>query len=208
MEKSKIRILLADDHMLMRMGLSALLTTVKDVEIVGEARNGRQAVELAESLKPDVIIMDLVMPEMPGSEATRLIHEAHPEIKIVILTTFGTSSELAKAVADGAVGVLLKDTVDMDLVSTIRFVVAGNQVIPTKLLKQIEQDTALAKLSTRKLEILSAVAKGQSNSDIARQFGLSEITVKKHLSAIFDQLGVANRAEAVALALRKQILKS
>lgn len=205
---STIRILIADDHMLMRMGIAALFTTVTDMEIVGEARNGRQAVELADALRPDVVIMDLVMPELAGSEATRLIHEAHSEIKIVILTTFGTSSDLAKAVANGAVGVLLKDTVDMDLVSAIRLVISGNQVIPTHLLKQIEEDNALNNLSERKLEILAAVAQGRSNADIARQFGLSEITVKKHLSAIFESLGVSNRAEAVALALRKQMLKS
>lgn len=205
---STIRILIADDHMLMRMGIAALFTNVTDMEIVGEARNGRQAVELADALRPDVVIMDLVMPELAGSEATRLIHEAHPEIKIVILTTFGTSSELAKAVDNGAVGVLLKDTVDMDLVSTIRLVISGNQVIPTHLLRQIEEDNALNNLSARKLEILAAVAQGQSNADIARQFGLSEITVKKHLSAIFESLGVSNRAEAVALAMRKQMIKS
>ncbi len=205
---STIRILIADDHMLMRMGIATLFSNVTDMEIVGEARNGRQAVELADAFKPDVVIMDLVMPELAGSEATRLIHEAHPEIKIVVLTTFGTSSELAKAVANGAVGVLLKDTVDMDLVSTIRLVMAGNQVIPTHLLRQIEEDNALNKLSARKLEILAAVAEGRSNADIARQFGLSEITVKKHLSAIFESLGVSNRAEAVALALRKQMIKA
>ncbi|MBQ6137186.1 MAG: response regulator transcription factor [Kiritimatiellae bacterium] len=205
---SKIRILVADDHMLMRMGISALLTTTGDMEIVGEAKNGRQAVELAVKLKPDVIIMDLMMPEMLGSEATKLIHEAHPEIKIVILTTYGTSVELAKAVTNGAVGVLLKDKVDMDLVSTIRFVVAGNQVVPSRLLEQIEQDKALSTLTDRQLEILASVADGQSNADIAKQFGLSEITVKKHLSAIFERLGVANRSEAVALALRKQMLKA
>ncbi len=205
---SKIRILIADDHMLMRMGISALVTTTKDMEIVGEAKNGRQAVELADSLKPNVVIMDLMMPEMLGSEATKLIHEAHPEIKVVILTTYGTSVELAKAVSNGAVGVLLKDKVDMDLVSTIRFVVAGNQVVPTRLLQQIEQDRALSTLTERQLEILASVADGQSNSDIAKQFGLSEITIKKHLSAIFERLGVANRSEAVALALRKQMLKA
>ena len=205
---SKIRILVADDHMLMRMGISALLTTTGDMEIVGEAKNGRQAVELAVKFKPDVIIMDLMMPEMLGSEATKLIHEAHPEIKIVILTTYGTSVELAKAVTNGAVGVLLKDKVDMDLVSTIRFVVAGNQVVPSRLLEQIEQDKALSTLTDRQLEILASVADGQSNADIAKQFGLSEITVKKHLSAIFERLGVANRSEAVALALRKQMLKA
>ena len=203
----KIRILIAVDHMLMRMGITALVNSTKDMTIIGEAKNGRQAVELADSLKPDVIIMDLMMPEMLGSEATRLIHEAHPEIRTVILTTYGTSVELAKAVTNGAVGVLLKDKVDLDLVSTIRFVVAGNQVVPTRLLEQIEQDKALSKLTDRQLEILASVAQGQSNADIALQFGLSEITVKKHLSAIFSRLGVANRSEAVALALRKQMLK-
>ena len=205
---NKTRILIADDHMLMRMGISALVTSTKDMEIVGEAKNGRQAVELADSLKPNVIIMDLMMPEMLGSEATKLIHDTHPEIKIVILTTFGTSVELAKAVTNGAVGILLKDKVDMDLVNTIRFVVDGNQVIPTRLLEQIEQDKALSNLTDRQLEVLASVAQGQSNSDIAKQFGLSEITIKKHLSAIFERLGVANRSEAVALALRKQMLKT
>ena len=106
---SKIRILLADDHMLMRMGISTLVSTAKDMTVVGEARNGREAVELAGSLRPDVVIMDLMMPEMSGGEATKAIHEAHPGIKIVILTTYGTSAELATAVTNGAVGVLLKD---------------------------------------------------------------------------------------------------
>jgi DNA-binding NarL/FixJ family response regulator len=204
---NNIRILLADDHMLMRMGIAALVSTAKDMAVVGEARNGREAVELAGSLRPDVVIMDLMMPEMSGGEATKAIHEAHPEIKIVILTTYGTSAELAMAVTNGAVGVLLKDKVEMDLLSTIRFVVAGNQVIPTRLLAQIEEDKAMGKLTDRQMEILASVAEGQSNADIALQFGLSEITVKKHLSAIFERLGVANRSEAVSLAFRKQMLK-
>ena len=204
---SKIRILLADDHMLMRMGISALVSTAKDMTVVGEARNGREAVELAGSLAPDVVIMDLMMPEMSGGEATKAIHAAHPGIKIVILTTYGTSAELATAVLNGAVGVLLKDKVEMDLLNTIRFVVEGNQVIPTRLLAQIEEDKAMGRLTDRQMEILASVADGQSNADIAKQFGLSEITVKKHLSAIFERLGVANRSEAVALAFRKQMLK-
>ena len=205
---SKIRILLADDHMLMRMGISTLVSTAKDMTVVGEARNGREAVELAGTLRPDVVIMDLMMPEMSGGEATKAIHEAHPGIKIVILTTYGTSAELATAVLNGAVGVLLKDKVEMDLLNTIRFVVEGNQVIPTRLLAQIEEDKAMGKLTDRQMEILASVAEGQSNADIALQFGLSEITVKKHLSAIFERLGVANRSEAVALAFRKQMLKA
>ena len=204
---SKIRILLADDHMLMRMGISTLVSTAKDMAVVGEARNGREAVALAGSLRPDVVIMDLMMPEMSGGEATKAIHAAHPGIKIVILTTYGTSAELATAVLNGAVGVLLKDKVEMDLLNTIRFVVEGNQVIPTRLLAQIEEDKAMGRLTDRQMEILASVADGQSNADIAKQFGLSEITVKKHLSAIFERLGVANRSEAVALAFRKQMLK-
>ena len=205
---SKIRILLADDHMLMRMGIATLVSTAKDMTVVGEACNGRQAVELAGSLRPDVVIMDLMMPEMSGGEATKAIHAAHPGIKIVILTTYGTSAELATAVTNGAVGVLLKDKVEMDLLNTIRFVVEGNQVIPTRLLAQIEEDKAMGKLTDRQMEILASVAEGQSNADIALQFGISEITVKKHLSAIFERLGVANRSEAVALAFRKQMLKA
>lgn len=203
----KIRILIADDHMLMRMGVSALISSTADMEIVGEAKNGRQAAELAKTLKPDVVIMDLMMPEMLGSEATGMITAANPDIKVIVLTTYGSSIELAKAIQNGAVGILLKDKVDMDLVNTIRFVVAGNQVIPTRLLKQIEQDKALSQLTDRQLTILASVAQGQSNSDIAKSFGLSEITIKKHLSSIFERLGVANRSEAVALALRKQMLK-
>ena len=193
--------------MLMRMGVSALISSTADMEIVGEAKNGRQAAELAKTLKPDVVIMDLMMPEMLGSEATGMITAADPEIKVIVLTTYGSSIELAKAIQNGAVGILLKDKVDMDLVNTIRFVVAGNQVIPTRLLKQIEQDKALSQLTDRQLTILASVAQGQSNSDIAKSFGLSEITIKKHLSSIFERLGVANRSEAVALALRKQMLK-
>jgi DNA-binding NarL/FixJ family response regulator len=203
----KIRILIADDHMLMRMGVSALISSTADMEIVGEAKNGRQAAEIAKTLKPDVVIMDLMMPEMLGSEATGMITAADPDIKVIVLTTYGSSIELAKAIQNGAVGILLKDKVDMDLVNTIRFVVAGNQVIPTRLLKQIEQDKALSQLTDRQLTILASVAQGQSNSDIAKSFGLSEITIKKHLSSIFERLGVANRSEAVALALRKQMLK-
>ena len=204
----KIRILVADDHMLMRMGISALVTSTHDMEIIGEAKNGRQTVELADTLNPDVIIMDLMMPEMLGSEATRIIHESHPDIKVLILTAYGTSVELAKAVSDGASSVVFKEKADMNLLGTIRDVAAGRKAIPQRLLSQIEEDNALFRLTDRQIGILASVAEGQSNSDIAKQFGLSEITIKKHLSAVFRSLGVANRSEAVALALQKRILGS
>ena len=205
--RGRIRILHADDQMLSRMGVAALVATAGDMEIVGQARDGRQAVELADALKPDVVIMDLMMPEMSGGEATKAIHAAHPGIKIVILTTYGTSAELATAVTNGAVGVLLKDKVEMDLLNTIRFVVEGNQVIPTRLLAQIEEDKAMGKLTDRQMEILASVAEGQSNADIALQFGISENTVRTATSTIFAKLGVANRTEATAMALRKGLVK-
>ena len=208
MKKAPIRIMLADDHMLMRMGLSTLISCEEDMKVVGEAMNGRQAVELAQSLKPDIIIMDLMMPELGGAEAIKLIHDAHPEIKIMVLTSFGTSKEMSDAITNGADGALMKDTAANDLIEAIRAIVSGRRLIPDRLLRQAEEDNVAPKLSDRHLEILASVARGQSNSDIAKQFGLSEISIKKQLSKIFESLGVSNRAEAVALALRKQMLKS
>jgi len=208
MKKAQIRIMLADDHMLMRMGLSTLIDCEEDMKIVGEAKNGRQAVELAHALKPDIIIMDLMMPELSGAEATKLIHDAYPEIKIMVLTSFATSKEMSDAIMNGADGALMKDTAADELIGAIRDIVAGKRLIPERLMRQAAEDNITPKLSDRHLEILSSVAQGQSNSDIAKQYGLSEITIKKQLSTIFARLGVSNRSEAVALALRKQILKS
>ena len=208
MKKSQIRIMLADDHVLMRMGLSTLVDCEEDMKIVGEAKNGRQAVELAHALKPDIIIMDLMMPELSGAEATKLIHDAYPEIKIMVLTSFGTSKEMSDAITNGADGALMKDTAADELIKAIRAIVAGEHIIPDRLMRQAAEDNVTPKLSDRHLEILSSIAQGQSNSDIAKQYGLSEISIKKQVSKIFARLGVSNRSEAVALALRKQMLKS
>ena len=203
----KIKILLADDHRLLRMGLATLIASEKDMEVIGEAENGREAVELARTLRPDIVIMDLMMPEMSGAEATKTIHAELPDVKIMILTTFGTSNEMIDALSNGASGALMKDTATEDLVDSIRAIVAGREVIPSKLRHLVRERSSAVKLSDRHLEILAAVSKGFSNADIARQFGLSEITVKKHLSAIFEKLGVSNRAEAVAIAISKQLVK-
>ena len=200
--------MLADDHMLMRMGLSTLIDCEEDMKIVGEAKNGRQAVELAHALKPDIVIMDLMMPELSGAEATKLIHDAYPEIKIMVLTSFGTSKEMSDAIMNGADGALMKDTAADELIGAIRSIVAGKRLIPERLMRQAAEDKVTPKLSDRHLEILSSIAQGQSNSDIAKQYGLSEISIKKQVSKIFEHLGVSNRSEAVALALRKQMLKS
>ena len=204
----KIRILLADDHMLMRMGLSTLIACEKDMQVVGEAKNGRMAVELAHALKPDLVIMDLMMPELSGAAATKLIRDAYPSTKIMVLTSYATSKEMSDAITNGADGALMKDTAANDLIGAIRSIIAGKRIIPDQLLRLAEEDNSSPQLSDRHLEILTSVAQGYSNADIALKFGVSEITIKKQLSTIFERLGVANRAEAVALALRKQMLKS
>ena len=203
----KIRILLADDHTIMRMGLATLLESEPDMCVVGEAENGKVAVRLARELKPDVIIMDLMMPVLSGAEATRLIREENPNVRIVVLTTFGSSAELALAVRNGAAATLLKDTETADLISVLRRVNDGKQVIPANVRAMLDEDTASADLTPRQLTILQSITRGLSNADIAKQLGISEVGVKKHLQTIFAKLGAATRAEAAAIALRKHLLK-
>ena len=198
--KKKIRILIADDHAFLRMGLTSYLASVADMDCVGEATNGKEAVELARKLKPDVIIMDLMMPDTNGAEATRLIHTELPDVKIVILTTYGTSRELSQAIANGATGAVLKDAEMGSLIETIRMVAAGSTALP-KLDEAIDPH-----LSPRQQEMLTAITKGLSNAEIGQLFGISGVTVKKHLSVVFTKIGASNRSEAVAIALRENLV--
>ena len=202
-----IRILIADDHSLMRFGLSSLIASETDMSVVGEAEDGESAVALALKLNPDVVIMDLMMPKKSGAEATRLIHESCPGIRTLILTSYGSSDELLQAVANGARGALLKDTAMDDLIAAIRKVAAGKKSFPIHLQEFLASEAAPTDLTDRQKDILTSVTRGLTNGDIAKQFGISEIGVKKHLSVIFEKLGVANRSEAVAIALRKHLLK-
>ena len=203
----KIKVLLADDHMFLRVGLSTLIDNKSDMTVVGEAENGLEAVELTRKLKPDVVIMDLMMPEMSGAEATKVIHGEMPEVKIIVLTSYGTSFEMSQAVANGASCALLKDATSEALITAIRDVHAGKKVIAPHLLKMSEEETGNARLTDHQLELLTAVTKGLTNHDIARQFGIAHVSVKKQLKTIFAKLGAANRAEAVAIAISKQLVK-
>ena len=204
----KIRILLADDHTIMRMGLATLLESEPDMCVVGEAENGQVAVRLARELKPDVVIMDLMMPVLSGAEATRLIREENPGVRVVVLTTFGSSAELALAVRNGAAATLLKDTETADLVNVLRRVHEGKRIIPAEVLAMLDENAASADLTPRQLTILQSITRGLSNAEIAKQLGISEIGVKKHLQVIFNKIGAATRAEAAAIALRRQLLKA
>jgi len=202
-----IRILLVDDHDLMRLGLTTLMKYHKDLAIVGGGNNGKEAVGLARTLNPDVIVMDLMMPVMDGVEATRQIHAAQPDIKILILTTFGTSADVARAVQAGAVAALMKDTPNDELLDAIRAIANGERVFSPEIRKTIAKDPNPPVLTERQKEILRFVTSGLRNSDVARQLGISADAVKQHLNAICNKLGAVNRAEAVAIALRKQLLK-
>ena len=202
----KIKVLIADDHALVRMGLSALLRYENDMTVVGEAEDGDEAIRKTEELRPDVVVMDLKMPTVDGVEATRRIHERDPAPKVLILTTFGTSQDAARAVAAGAAGAIVKDEGNAVLLDAIRKVHAGEQVFSREILETIESEDSLPELTERQLGILQSAARGLSNTDIALQHGLSKDSVKHYLSNIFRKLGAANRSEAITIAHRKHLL--
>ena len=202
----KITILLVDDHSIVRIGLKALINYQKDMSIVGEAKNGEEAIRLVRVLHPDVVIMDLLMPKLNGADATRQILSEFPNAKIIILTSYGTSADLARAVANGAVGAQIKDALPENLLAAIRSVVLGKTAYATEL-KPLLMEPPPPELTELQLKMLGSVVRGLSNTEIAIEFGLSLISTKRKLAAIFLALGAANRAEAAGIALQKQLLK-
>lgn len=198
----RIRILLADDHRLLRMGLATLISFHPDLEVVGEAADGEEAVRRAQALEPDVIVMDLMMPKVDGAEATRRIHKLLPKTRILILTTFGTSAELANAMRAGASGALVKDTANDALIESIRAVARGETTLSPEIRSTLAEISAVPALTPRQQEILSFVKRGLTNQDISKALSISADAVKQHLGAICRKLGAANRTEAVALAMR------
>ena len=203
----QMSVLIVDDHSLVRMGLAALFGYQKDFVVAGEAEDGEQAVRLARETKPDVIVMDLMMPGMDGVEATRLIRAERPDAHILILTTFGTSADVARAIAAGAAGAIMKDASNDELLAAIRTVAGGGSAFSPEIEQMVKEDPAPPKLTRRQLEILHSVTRGLSNPDIAKQFGITVDGVKAHLNVIFSKLGAANRSEAITIALRRHLLK-
>jgi len=202
----KTRLLIADDHVILRMGLVTLFENTPGFAIAGEADDGEQAVRETLRLKPDVVIMDLSMPVKDGIEATREIMSAAPETKILVLTTFATSDSISDVLAAGARGVVLKNIPREQLLSSIRRVVAGEQVLSEDVRAVLAEDPPVAPLSSRQGEILNMLAKGLSNREMAEILGISVTVVKEHITALYGKLGAANRAEAIAIALRKSLL--
>jgi DNA-binding NarL/FixJ family response regulator len=201
------RILIADDHSLVRMGLVSLIGYQKDMEVVGEAESGELAVSQALRLKPDILIMDIMMPGLDGASATKQVLEALPSTRVFILTSFGSSADLLKAVMAGATGAFLKDSPNNQLLDAIRRVARGETIIQDVIKQQLTEAPSLLSLSQRQLEILHSASCGFSTEDIAHQLSMTPDGVKKHFASICSKLGASTRSEAIAIALRRQLLK-
>lgn len=195
-----IRVLLADDHRLVRAGLAGLLSTAPDIEVVGEAADGRQAVELAGTTEPDVILMDLSMPVLDGIEATRQILAAAPSIRVIALTSFADQNKVSDMLASGAVGYLLKDSEPADLLAAVRSASAGGAPLDPRvaiaLLPNRQPTSLVDQLSLREREVLALASRGLANKQIGRTLGIAERTVKVHLGNVFRRIGVSDRTSA------------
>jgi DNA-binding NarL/FixJ family response regulator len=205
-----VKLLIVDDHPIVRAGFEGMLAGKPDLEVVGEAENGEEAVRLAELLLPDVVLMDLRMPVMDGVAATSRIKECIPRTNILVLTTYDSDADILRAIEAGATGYLLKDTPREELFRAIRAAARGEPVLApsvTARLMQRSQTPTRTALSGREIEVLELVARGGSNKELARELHLSEATVKSHLIHIFDKLGVADRTAAVTVALERGILR-
>lgn len=211
-----IKILIADDHLLIRQGLRLVLDTEPDLELIGEASDGSEALRLCKKLKPDVVLMDLRMPTMDGLTAIEKLRIDQPEIAVVILTTFNEDELMFRGLQAGARGYLLKDTDRSTLFDTIRAAARGETLLKPEIMARVLSQTDKSKpesnlplnLTERELEVLIAVARGGRSKEIAIQLGISERTVKAHLANIYEKLGVDSRAAAIAVAAQRGILKN
>jgi DNA-binding NarL/FixJ family response regulator len=198
--RPKITVVVADDHQVVRSGLQQLLATTSDIELIGTASNGAEAVEVVGRLHPNVVLMDLSMPDVDGVEATRRITAAHPSSRVLVLTSFSDQSRILDALGAGADGYLLKDSDPDDIAAAIRSVHAGESPLDPKaarvLLESRRTRRETVSLTDREREVLELVRGGLANKQISRRLGISESTVKAHLTNIFQRLGVSDRTQA------------
>jgi two-component system, NarL family, response regulator LiaR len=206
-----IRVMLVDDHTMVRRGLATFLKVYEDLQLAGEAENGVEAVQLCEELKPDVILMDMVMPDMDGATATRIIRQKFPQVQILGLTSFKEGALVKNALEAGAIGYLLKDVSADELARAIRAAHAGRATLSPEAAQELVQNTNLPPvpgldLTEREIEVLALMVEGLNNTQIAGRLTVSPSTVKSHVSNILSKFAVASRTEAVTLALRHHLV--
>ncbi len=207
-----IRVMLVDDHTMVRRGLATFLRAFDDLELAGEAESGEAAIQLCGEILPDVILMDMVMPDMDGAAATRAIRQQFPQVQVIALTSFKEGDLVKNALEAGAIGYLLKDVSAEELVQAIRAAHAGRATLSPEAAQALVETTNQPKtpgldLTERELEVLALMVEGLNNTQIAGRLNVSSSTIKSHVSNILSKLGVASRTEAVSLALRSRIIR-
>lgn len=202
-----IRILIADDHPVIRSAIASVIEREPDMQLIGSALHGLDAVRLFEEQRPDITLMDINMPIMDGIEAIRKIRSTHPEARIIVLTNFDSDQDVQQGLGAGAMAYLLKDASPEQLIQTIKTVHAGERFVPRRLLEKIEQHKNLPNLSPREVRVLRLIMRGRSNRAIGLELGITESTVKSHVKNILIKMGVNDRTQAVTLAIQRGILQ-
>lgn len=203
---SPIRILVVDDHQLIRVGIATLLLPESDMKLVGEASNGREAITKFRECEPDITLMDLQMPEMSGLDAILAIRDEHPGARIIVLTTYTGDVQAQRAIKAGAQGYLLKSLLHKDLLETIRTVHAGRKALAAEVVVQVAEHAGEEGLTLKEIEVLRLIAAGNANKEIAAQLSTSEETVKSRVKNILDKLGANDRTHAVTIGLKRGII--
>ncbi|MBP7688842.1 MAG: response regulator transcription factor [Thermoflexales bacterium] len=210
-DSDPIRVMIVDDHGMVRRGLMTYLKNEADVQVVGEGRDGQEAVQLCEQLQPDVILMDLMMPKLDGVAATRLIRKQWPQVHVIALTSFAEKELVQNALQAGAIGYLLKNATGADVAAAIRAACAGRSSLATEAIEALIQPAVIepapgVDLTSRERDVLALLVKGLSNPEIAERLSISRATVKVHISNILAKLEVSNRGEAIAVALQRKLV--
>lgn len=203
MNPSLIHVLIVDDHVMVAQGLTTLLESQPDIKVIGRASNGREAIDLFRQSQPDIVLMDLRMPEMGGVEATIAIRAEFKQARIIVLTTYDGDEDIYRGLQAGAKGYILKDAEAQELLSAIRVVHGGQQYIPPAVGAKLAERIGIPQLSNRELEVLNWMARGKNNQEISTALSISESTVKFHTKNIMSKLGASDRAQAIVAALKR-----